>query len=112
MSTHCHLSTTTTRAPPHTTSHLPSTTITPITLSDLFLFSPTQMSTHYDQGPPTYHIPPSFHYHHPNYFILSIPILPHTHIPPPPPKPHYPQGAPPPTTSHLPSTTITPNCLV
>src|SRR6218665_709057 len=46
MSTHCHLSTTITRAPPHTTSHLPSTTITPITLSDLFLFSPTQMSTH------------------------------------------------------------------
>src|SRR6218665_1972633 len=95
MSTHCHLSTTTTRAPhkphptflplpspqllypiysyspphrclptitrapPHTTSHLPSTTITPITLSDLFLFSPTQMSTHYDQGPPntTSHLP-------------------------------------------------------
>src|SRR6218665_2948390 len=105
MSTHCHLSTTITRAPPHTTSHLPSTTITPITLSDLFLFSPTHMSTH-PHLTTTITTPPPFHSHPPNFFIRSIPIPPPTDVPPPSPKHPYHQGAPPPTTSHLPSTTI------
>src|SRR6218665_1530061 len=96
--------------PKNPTKH-PSPTNSPLTTilphTDVHPLSPKH---HYDQGLPTYHIPPSFHYHHPNYFIRSIPILPPTDVHPLSPKHHYHKG-PPHTTSHLSSTAITPITL-
>src|SRR6218665_1363036 len=61
------------QGPPHTTSHLPSTTITPITLSDLFLFSRTQMSTHHHLNTTITRAPP--HLPHPTSLPLPSPPI-------------------------------------